>query len=225
MASKIGFYGAECYDTIHYLSRILKCMNYHVLLIDRSLDRSLQSSIPLPAGYRQEPDMLVEYRGVYFAEQFIYSYEDKFDFILIYFGRTGQRIMQLNWLFLMDDGDVRVRNALKGLSGKTQKILSHSSTGLAGGYDPSYPVFVSLGLVPLNAEKKSLGIPVGNCETVKVDTDDYILRLYCQQNELFTFRDITGAYQDFLYRIIQNITCCSDLKLLKRAYKAAERGK
>lgn len=99
----IAFLGADKYDILLYLSRILSRLNQKVLLVDYSENRALTYCIPTPQ-IRQEILMVrensgiqmghscdcINYQGVDFLVEPKYSYlmkiKEKYDIILIDFG-------------------------------------------------------------------------------------------------------------------------------------------
>lgn len=61
MSINIAFYGSECFDLLHYVSRVLKACNISSIMIDWSADQSLYNSVPNPGIQENE---VIDYRGV-----------------------------------------------------------------------------------------------------------------------------------------------------------------
>lgn len=227
MSKRCGFFGAECYDFIHYLARILYAMKYKVLIIDQSADRALESSIPLPDGYMIELDSTIDYRGVYYAGRYMMEYEEQYDYILIYYGISGQRFVKVNWLFLVDDGDVRVRKGIDGILPCCDKLLlPGSQKKTEDGYDSEFPVSIYLGPVPGGSQHEELVLPACNMDVVVVEIEDIILKLYCQSNGLFKFGKISNSYKDLLTKVVTSLLEGEvNGKRIRQAFRVAERGR
>ena len=54
MSINIAFYGSECFDLLHYVSRVLKACNISSIMIDWSADQSLYNSVPNPGIQENE---------------------------------------------------------------------------------------------------------------------------------------------------------------------------
>lgn len=226
MSKKCGFFGAECYDLIHYMARILHAMHAKVLIVDQSDDRSLETSVPLPSGYRIELDHVVDYRGVDFAGRYLLRYDRDYDFILIYFGHKGQRFVEVDWLFLIDNADVRITGSIDDMAPFYEKMLKSTDESRADeGFMPGYPVNIYMSPVRINTQYAKLKVPLENWDMVILEQDDIIMRVLCQHNGVFKFNGLSGGYKDLLYRIFVSIYGPFSEKKAKQAFKEAERGR
>ena len=162
MSKKCGFFGAECFDLIHYLSRILKAMHAKVLIVDQSDDRSLETSVPLPEGYNMAADITVEYRGVDYAGRYMLKYDRDYDFILLYFGHKGQRFIKVDWLFLIDNADIRISKSLEVMAPSFENFLKPANNigKTEEGFTPGYPVHIYMSPVKINTRYENLN---GSC--------------------------------------------------------------
>lgn len=230
MAIKCGFYGGEAYDLIHYVSRVLLALGHSIVLIDQSQDRALESSIALPVDYNIENDQLVEYRGVMFAGRYMKTYDKHFDYIFLYYGRSKAKVINLDWLVIINDGDARTNNKIEGIMKVSSILLENSkATKKDDCYVPKEPICLSLSPMAKNVSFEQFNrYPVSrtNMDTAVIDTDDLILKHCCQVDGMFKFNGISSDYNNIIEKLSESFLEKEvSAKDFKKAYKLAERGK
>lgn len=226
MAIKIGFYGADCYDLVQYLSRVLFKFKYKVLMIDRSQDKGLESTIPIPKGLEKSNDTVMEYRGVDYSDRYMKSFNKYYDYIILYYGRGAQRILKSDWMVIVDDGDIRTTRSIQDVMQKMPVILSESkATKSEDGYEPAEPVCISLGPIARNISFEQYAVSKQNIDMAEMDMDDLTLKCYCQLNNIYKFDKLSGSYHDLLYKIVISVLEKEyKSREIKQVFKAAEKG-
>ena len=227
MAIKIGFYGAECYDLLQYVSRVLKSFKYKVLMIDQSVDKGLESTIPIPEGLKKDIGVVLDYRGIDYTDRYMKAYSKYYDYIIVYYGRGVQRLLKTDWMFVVDDGDVRTTKNIHEVMNMMPVILADSkATRKEDGYNPVEPVCIALGPIAKNVSFSKYPVSKDNIETVEMDMDDILFKYHCQLNNVFKFDKISSGYHDLLFKIIISILEKKyTSKEIKKVFKNAERGK
>lgn len=87
-----SFVGVECYDIIIYMARILSAKKSSVLIVDNSESKSL--AVCVPGGFEASPRTLVDYKGITLVKDLMNIPSNKFDVVLVYYGRHGKFVAQ-----------------------------------------------------------------------------------------------------------------------------------
>jgi hypothetical protein len=216
----LGFIGIENFEIILYLSRILSKLERKVLLIDYSNDRDLASCIPIPTGMAAEDDVITHFgidftrKGLDQDQELINEYDD----ILINFGFncvTAEKyctrlIFTVNQML---HNIIRLATLTADSAGSADRSLMIKDV-VDSKISPEYIM-----------ECMKIDISKDNICVLYFDEIDMKYKILSQHNALFQFRKITKGTKDYLLETVRKL--CPDVpeKVLKEAYKMAERGR
>lgn len=213
----IGFVGKEQFDIMHYLSRVLACYPRKVLMVDLSCERILEKSISIP---EIQKNGVIEYRGVDFTTSYDNQIVANYDVVMIDFGNNveDQLISECELVFLITD---LLDNSIKTLNKvsikKDENPILIVRDVVKNKITPTYLANL------LKPELSPICI-----YTIYHDEGDYQTKLNCYYDSIFKFKRLSGDFKDLLMSILEMIDLKMEIanpKLLKKAYKLAERGK
>lgn len=225
MAIKVGFYGAECYDLIHYVSRTLYHMDVgSILLLDISANQSLTCSIPYPEGYTDDE---IDYRGITFSSRPTQEMMLDYDIVLIYFGYEPSH-WRVDYAFIVSSCQLHevaaAQETLEYIKFTGLPQEEKTETYLKGVLN-----LIVLGSGATTRERfiaQQMQIPLSRCQAIDLDDVNMECRLFCQYDVCFKFIRISEIYKEVIEKMCMTIAGNkANAKLLKKAIKIAERGK
>lgn len=214
MSIKIAFLGIESYDIIHYFSRLLKNLEYSVLVIDESKESEILTSVPIPKGEDFELCLCtINYREIDFTKYWKKNEVSKYDYVLTCFGTNlNEELLQKHdYLFYVTD--LQIQN-IKRIQYTRKKLIDKSPQ--------QYLVIRDF----LGVKKKRFierECKFNESHYLSEDITDRKLMLECQYNTVFTFRKASPDLKELLidmYELDKEID-----KKFRKAFKRAERGK
>ena len=242
MGSKIiGFLGADKYDILLYLSRILCRLNQKVLLVDYSEDRALTYCIPIPGGcsglvtfhesnavcMQEEKSQIyyekIAYQGVDFLiepkYQDLLKMQGEYDIILVDFGFQvySQLISQCSQIFLCMDQQLHHICQLKPLKVLEEGIEERCSLVFRQIYDCKISAAYLM-------EEINLTIKEDSIFEYYQETSDLKYCIDSQYNHTFQFAHISKGLKSCILFILRKILPSLSEQQRKRAYRCARAG-
>ena len=242
MESKIiGFLGAEKYDILLYLSRILTRLKQRVLLVDYSENRALTYCIPMPGGCTglvtfhesntMSPeardcnvyDEKISYEGVDFLIEPRYrdllQVREEYDIILVDFGFQvySQLIRECSQVFLCVDQQLHNICQLKPLKLMVEGIGERISLLFRQVYDCKISVAYLM-------EELDLKFTQENIFEYYQETSDMKYCIDSQYNHSFQFTHISKGLKSCILFILRKILPTLSEQQRKSAYRCARNG-
>lgn len=122
MSINIAFYGSECFDLLHYVSRVLKACNISSIMIDWSADQSLYNSVPNPGIQENE---VIDYRGVDVSTNYRKNMSLDYDVIFYYIGQRRSAELEhfyANYGFIVTSAELQEVEQAKSQSINFSKL-------------------------------------------------------------------------------------------------------
>lgn len=220
--NRFGFFGTYKCDIINYFSRILNNLDKKVVVVDASIEQTMNYCIP-----DTYEDDYISYRNVDYYKNCInqdrfsdISYED-YDVILIDFGFNKQLLNELydcKALFLVCDFQ---RHNVQNMKDFISSLEGESSI---------VRIYRDIVDSKINSKYVDSYLDIESCTQIIANYDfeleqcDYKCNLESQYNDIFKFKDLSKEYKDMFYDIISEFFQVEKKQILK-AIKLAERGK
>lgn len=234
----IGFLGADKYDILLYLSKILTRLNQKVLLVDYSENRALTCCIPIP-GKRQgiltirdrtgaylEPsgrkteEERISYQGIDFLIEPLYGQlmemKERYDLILVDLGFQvySKLIHECNQIYLSLDQQLHNIMQLKPISLMGEEVEKKCFILFRQVYDCKISTAYLL-------EELALNVPEDNIFPYYQETMDMKYCIDSQYNHTFHFAHISRGLKSCLLYLLRNLLPQLSEQQRKSAYKTA----
>lgn len=239
MSINIAFYGSECFDLLHYVSRVLKACNISSIMIDWSADQSLYNSVPNPGIQENE---VIDYRGVDVSINYRKNMSLDYDVIFYYIGQRRSAELEhfyANYGFLVTSTELQEVEQAKSRSINFSKFDYLKDDSECEEDEPVEEVFernhTYLLILGFLADKKKkfisseLEFPLRDTIAVPYDAETAECRINCMYDNVFRFSRISAEFQKLIDRLCLTVLKDCGIELTPREYrklyKLAERGK
>lgn len=219
----IGFLGAEKYDILLYLSRILYRLNQRVLLVDYAENRALTYCVPVPMTSQGTITLhkeCVSYQGIDFLVEPAYGelmeLIEQYDIILIDFGFQvySKLLKECSQIYICVDQQLHNIMQLKPL-----KLMEELA-------DKCFLLFRQVYDCKISSTYllEELGLFLGEGQVYEYYQDSMDMK-YCidsQYNHTFQFAHISRGLKSCLLFILRNVLPCLTEQQRKNAYRVAK---
>lgn len=219
---KLGFIGTYKIDMLHYLSRILKALNKKVVIIDASKEQLLKTTLPT-----REDSEEFTYLGVdciSYAEKELCNLNNLkgYDIALIDYGLNHEPTfsgIDYSILFIVSDFE---RHHILSLKKMLTNFLNNN-TNVVKIYRDVIDTKINKDYINhfLNIEEHAKVLAEYEFEFTQ---DDYMCKLLCQYDDIFSFKKLSKKYKEMFADIIEELY---DIKFgqVMKVIKSAEVGK
>lgn len=217
----IGFIGADKYDLILYLARILYHLQKRVLVIDLSESGALHACLRYPEGLK---DTVIEHRGVYylfgrkFNSDFLNPsyikdlYDSAYDYVLIDFGFQKYQDPGCDRIIYVVDQQLQNIKRLYDISCMKKSLIVRDMT--------DYKIKPEL----IVCEAGLSDLAARNIYLTFHDEWDMGCKLNCQYNHRIRFNKLSVQLRKALKEIITDMVPGYSLNEVNKAYKKAAGG-
>lgn len=215
----IGFLGAEKYDILLYLSRILYRLNKKVLLVDYAENRALTYCVPAPRVITIQKEC-INYQGIDFLVEPIYAelmeVKEQYDIILIDFGFQvySKLLSECGQIYLCMDQQLHNIMQLRPIQ-QMEELANQCYLLLRQIYDCK---------IGSNYLLEELGLPLKASQVFTYYQDSLDMK-YCidsQYNHTFQFSHISRGLKSCLLFILRNVLPSLTEQQRKNAYRVAK---
>lgn len=215
----IGFLGAEKYDILLYLSRILYRLNKKVLLVDYAENRALTYCVPVPRVITIQKEC-IHYQGIDFLVEPAYTelmeVKNQYDIILVDFGFQvySKLLSECGQIYLCMDQQLHNMMQLRPIQ-QMEELTSRCYLLFRQIYDCK---------IGSNYLLEELGLPLKERQVFAYYQDSMDMK-YCidsQYNHTFQFAHISRGLKSCLLFILRNVLPSLTEQQRKSAYRVAK---
>lgn len=210
----IGFAGYETEDLVLWSSQILKETGKRVLIVDFTVDNSMNHIFPLPEGYAKIKGKVFEYQGIYYVrpqeDEQLKKYKMDFDIIISDFGCqvNNAQLKTCDVVYIVTTLDIRKLERIRDIAkGNNYKLIMKEYVKLGGLNDYVH---------------KELGYDKENVFIIDRNEVDYKSFLLGQWNQDINIANLSYQVKEVMQNIL--MCCISDQNCCKELMRRAIRG-